>query len=156
MSKEPIIISCFTAEKDYSDLKLPTNHNKSDLEIVSDILLIHDVVVLPQPSENCCSDLWKSEKKKICGALVGLKDRKRKRRSQGDLNFYNSQVYSNLTKYVPPKNKTVDPDFDNELANNDNSDDDTKPLGRPFKPLTIDSQKFIALTKDIKEKIVTL
>ena len=156
MSKEPFIISCFTAEKDYSDLNLPTNHNKSDLEIVSDILLIHDVVVLPQPSENCCSDLWKSEKKKICGALVGLKDRKRKRRSQGDLNFYNSQEYSNLTKYVPPKNKTVDPDFDHELANSDDSDDDTKPLGRPFKPLTIDSQKFIALTKEIKEKIVAL
>ena len=40
MEKEPFIISCFTAEKDYSDLKLPTNHNKSDLEIVSDILQV--------------------------------------------------------------------------------------------------------------------
>ena len=78
MSKEPFIISCFTAEKDYSDLNLPKRHNKSDLEIVSDILLIHDVVVLPQPSDNCCKDLWILEKKRICEALNAIKARRRK------------------------------------------------------------------------------
>ena len=73
MSELQFTISCFTAEKELSDLKLPTNHNKSDLEVVSDILHIHNVVLLPQPSEKCCSDLWIIEKGRICKTLSDLK-----------------------------------------------------------------------------------
>ena len=73
MAEVPFTISCFTAEKDLSDLKLPRNNSKSDIEVVSDILHIHNVVVLPKPSENCCSDLWITEKTRICEALSSIK-----------------------------------------------------------------------------------
>ena len=62
--------------------------------------------------------------------------------------------YPTLTKYVPPLSKTNDPDF--EL---DSSDDDLTTLGRPHEKLDLDSksnQKFKALTKQIRDLILTL
>ena len=150
MAKEPFIISCFTAENDYADLKLPLHHKKSDLEIASDILFIHNVTVLPQPSDD--KELWLAEKKRLCKSLSDIKLRRRKRQSQGDLNFYNSSEYPTLTKHTAPS-KAVDPDF--ELDDNDVATH----IGAPMKKLDLNSkcnQKFSILTKQIRELILDL